>query len=1288
MNKGKKKRQKDIASPIPPVTTQTQKTIEMMTDPAGFQRLCDDVLSACWDYQIGPRGVNVHGTIAGQPDSWGVDTRGKLCALAYGISSDGDWETKLNKDLEKVYAFTLQAMPDSQPAVFIFCTNCSISSPREQILKKQVRAQYGWELRLFGSGEFSVALDTKRQDLRDIHLKIRVEHHNWQSLLTACQRQRQLSLVRQEVPLNTDLYIPRHIERVVDAWYYQAVHEINLRNTLSSSAGERGQGDTLQQLFAIVDQAGAGKSTLVLHLAEHYGKIGPVIVLAGSITITHNHALEFELVESLKDGDDIRTYHSDLKALCRLAQSEGYPLLVILDATDANSEPRDLQNALKQLLTSYQNAPLLLLLTCRDAVWSHFYDPIFRSFTYRDEWLPFSEAAFPLGLYDDDEFALARDRYFRRWDIRADLGPKAALALHSPLLLSIFAQVYAGHVLGYVPDIIDNDLWSKYWDHKLEAVARGMGRSLDQEAISDVLEALAERMVEYDRPQLPLSDLKGIDYLDAYDTKTGSLMSQLQNAGILQKILTESQPGMVRFTYDVFLEFVLGRRLAHEFERPSQRASVLGRIEVLAAGYRWHQVPLYVTSLVSEPDAIVERLHRVNFWLAAQALLRSKRRTSPIVRQHVIQDLIEHLGNRYTLNRRRASRHLGMLDARESKDALLVCWAERRLSTTLQALARQGQSEIVRPFIRYLGRYPQWYLPEDQELIDALPGHFRELLQSTALELLDDSENGLAAAQTLGFLRTECAVTPLLARFEASTCTDWVALLALLHIGSQEAFNALEQAITEIGERLEHCDQQTQHARTAGNASPTAEQTRNALNGTLMQVRGSGFQHSPLKEVLPLLVRFLEHPNFYIRNEAIYSLMSLKATETTVALIQSARLGENQAITRALQTFGPMMGIEPVVAIVEDGTTPDQVKRYAIQALGFSRDPRALAPLTAFMDQPQYLFDTIQALGNLGRPEAVPFLVQILERDEPNNLHRDIFYDLAVTALGHLHHPSAFAPLERFACQLWPEPWPCVIEALVATGREGALPLLSEMWVDSGDPLTRRTILGALLWLNTEQAITTLLQLLTPADAETMTLLVSETMLGSNLQWIDGHVTHDQLDDRLVELIASHFDRLPLEDQHRALFALIRTRTSAARHLLESIASNPAYDIPLPAMASIYEQRTLRTEALRLLRSEGASITIDLVIDEILTKATEGFTGGEVSLAKMEREVVIEALRGRLSKANETHLARLLELLGVFGDSRLLPDIHMYMQDPRLKVANAAYEAEQRILGIMDIWEW
>jgi HEAT repeat protein len=1289
MNKRKKKKQKNIISPVPPVTTQTQKTIEMMTDPAGFQRLCDDFLAACRDYKISPRGVNVHGTIPGQPDSWALDTQGKLCALAYGISSAGDWETKLYDDLEKVHVFTLQAVPSSQPSVFIFCTNCSINSAREQILKTQVQAQYGWELRLFGSGDISVALDTKRHDLRDKHLKIRVEYHNWQSLLTACQKQRQLSIVRQEVRFDPDMYLSRGIERMVEAWYYKAVDWINLRNKPSSSAEEHRGDDTLQQLFIIVDQAGAGKSTLVLHLAEHFGNIGPVIVLAGSTTITHNHAIKFEIVESLKDGDDSRTYHSDLKALCKLAQDEGYPLLVILDAIDANSDPRVLQNALKQLLTGYQNTPLLLLITCRDVVWPHFYDPLFRTFAYKDQNQPFADVVFLLGLYNDDEFEQARDRYFRRWDIRAELGPRAELVLRSPLLLNIFSEAYAGRSLGYVPNVVDNELWNSYWENKMEVVARGMERSLDQEAISNALEMVAERMVANDRLQLSLMDLTGIDHLDPYDTRPESLMSQLQNAGILQKIPERSRSGAIRFAYDVFLEFVLGRKLAHEIELPSKRTNVLERIEQLASNYRWHQVPLYLASLVSEPESIIERLRSINPWFAAQALLRVKQRTVSTVRHHIIRDLVEQLGSRYTLNCRRASRYLGLLGAHESTNALLSFWAERRLSTTLLALARLGQPEIVRPFIRYLGRYPQWYLSEDQELVDTLPGHFRELLQSMALELLEDPEDRFAAAQTLGFLRAERAGASLQAQFESSGCTDWIALLALLHIGIEEAFDVLQWAITEVGERITRCDQLLHDAQPLDNGLPTVTQTRHELIGTLIKIRSYGLQHSPLKEILPLLRRFLMHPNWYVRCEAVYSLTALKAAELTVALLQSARLGENDAITRALESFGPQIRIEPVLALIEDEATPELIMRYAIQALGFSRDPRALAPLSTLMNQPEHLSDTIQALGHLGRPEAVLILAEILEKEGLDSQNPDICYDFAVVALGHIRHPSAYAPLERFTRRLWPYVWSNVIEALVVTGREKALPLLFEVWDASVAPLTRRTILSVLLWLNTEKAMTTLLQLLAARDGEIMVILISELMYGGNLLWIGGgNNAHGPLDDRLVTLIISEFEHLGLESQHQALYALAHAQTFSAQQFLESIAENPVYDLPISVGVPLHDHRTLRTEAFRLLRSQGASSTIDSVIDETLKVAVQGYAGGVDDLAKMEHEAVIDALRARLSKADEIQLARLLELLGFFSDSRLLPEIRMYMQDPRPKVADAAYEAEQKILGVMEIWEW
>src|SRR5205823_10822565 len=117
------------------------------------------------------------------------------------------------------------------------------------------------------------------------------------------------------------------------------------------------------------------------------------------------------------------------------------------------------------------------------------------------------------------------------------------------------------------------------------------------------------------------------------DTTSHSLFLQLKNAAVVFEDTTET----VSFVYETFLEFVLGQTLARSFEKSSEREGVLRRLEVLAYDYRWRQIPLYSAELVSEPDAIIERLP--NIWLAAQAFKRTSSRVSPKIRQQLIADL-------------------------------------------------------------------------------------------------------------------------------------------------------------------------------------------------------------------------------------------------------------------------------------------------------------------------------------------------------------------------------------------------------------------------------------------------------------------------------------------------------------------------------------------------------------------------------------------------------------------------------------------------------------------------
>src|SRR5258708_32223343 len=128
-----------------PLYQGTALAIAHMTDAARFQTLCDRLLEAHWQYELHPRGASEHGTVQGQPDSWGYDSKGELCAFQYGICTRTNWPGKLDKDLKKV-----DSLEHFSPKIFVFCTNCSIDPGKERVWRAKVASLYGWELRIIG----------------------------------------------------------------------------------------------------------------------------------------------------------------------------------------------------------------------------------------------------------------------------------------------------------------------------------------------------------------------------------------------------------------------------------------------------------------------------------------------------------------------------------------------------------------------------------------------------------------------------------------------------------------------------------------------------------------------------------------------------------------------------------------------------------------------------------------------------------------------------------------------------------------------------------------------------------------------------------------------------------------------------------------------------------------------------------------------------------------------------------------------------------------------------------
>jgi len=893
---------------------------------------------------------------------------------------------------------------------------------------------------------------------------------------------------------------------------------------------------------------------------------------------------------------------------------------------------------------------------------------------------PYGGYVIPLGGYNDDEFRQACKYYFSKYNVNVQLGYEAGQRLRSPLLLSIFAEGNQNSSSRLIRSIVDKDLWRKYLEIKLDAVYEAMERSVPKQAIQDVIENIALQMVRVNKSTLSLDELANIhSLLNPYDAPSRSLSLQLKNAAVL----FEDASGRVKFVYEIFLEFIMGMALSRTFEEAQEHINILMRIEELARNYRWRQVPLYIAENVSQPAAIIERLCVANLWLAAEAVKRLQSLVPLNIQTRVITHLEENLSSRFTLDRHRAARFLGLLGATGSKEALLHCWLSDKSEAALRSLARLGMEEVVEPFIYYLGKHASWYWPEDQELIDALPQVFRHRLIQTALAVLNDPEHASDAAHTLGYLKCEQAIDSLFTYLVSTEYCDWVALAALLHIQTEAAFDAVEMALSEIGKRLDLKDQQSVTNRFVDNLEDAP--TRRDLYTALDQIRVQGVQQCSLKKIIPFLTRLLSHPNEYVRHMAVRSLGQLGASETILAIIQSKQSETKRPTMGLMETlleFGTQIDAEPLIALANDSATPEHVLHYVIRALGLSRDSRAMEIFKRFINKPQFLANVVIALGDSALPEAIPLLAHTLETKRIN-LHgsslkdRDMLDYMIVDSLGKLLHPSVFEVLEKFAKQKLPAVWDITISALAASGGEKAIPFLHQAWeLDTGK---QQSIIQALLWIGTNAAAEKIKELLTPYSMEKAVLLAKALGHGRSLLLSMARsrssMVYDWVDDQLIAILDRYVDEMSAEDKLTIIFALEYIAAPSARRLLERIASDPHYNI----LRSSDSPQTLRDVAVQMLCHLGSEMAIDFLLDDL---ANQNLAFLEFFLAKLEQERVRDALQRHLGSANDATLSKLLKLLGFFGDHTVLPMIATYIDDPRIEIADTAYTAKQHILGM------
>jgi hypothetical protein len=301
-----------------------------------------------------------------------------------------------------------------------------------------------------------------------------------------------------------------------------------------------------------------------------------------------------------------------------------------------------------------------------------------------------------------------------------------------------------------------------------------------------------------------------------------------------------------------------------------------------------------------------------------------------------------------------------------------------------------------------------------------------------------------------------------------------------LRIGTPEALDTLEYAVERLGAHALEIDAKMAQARRDGDkgTEKALNEERHRYLWTLTELRVYGLQHTTRTKVVPFLRRFIEHTNCYVMHEVLTSLQNIDvedAGDVVLDIIRSAALaGEDwftlMELQRTVVAMGRQLDANALVTLLRDDDVPATVKESAVAALGATGDPRALAPLTDLVERGQFTIAAIQALGELGDPGALSTLTKLLQRGDHMSQDRRVALEIELTvqALGRLHDSGAYAPLEGYARVLWPNVSHSLVEAVVASGRERAIPLLVELWAANRDQ--RRAILSGLLWIGTEAA--------------------------------------------------------------------------------------------------------------------------------------------------------------------------------------------------------------------------
>ena len=318
----------------------------------------------------------------------------------------------------------------------------------------------------------------------------------------------------------------------------------------------------LKKCVVFVDKAGSGKTNISCHTAETLIRKHPVILLTGQIELSNEYHIEFH-VQNLLEFQLGGVFSDWMNRINDSLRKNHKWLFIIVDGINENSNRPLLTRLLNSFLSKIEHKRIKFILTCRDLMWEPFRETL-APYLFRD--------IIPIDNYSKQEWRKAVKLYFNNFHIICDLGPQAEDALKNPLLLRFFCEAYKGKQLGQVADIKLLSIFDLY----IRSISASIYERLQLSKSDVILKFLLDLSEEIWNKKSMIIDGKKVEELSRIKHSNASLFSYLltENVVLEEEAHQYSTRRTVRFLYDEFMEYILGRHLFEKiYESANQQAT-------------------------------------------------------------------------------------------------------------------------------------------------------------------------------------------------------------------------------------------------------------------------------------------------------------------------------------------------------------------------------------------------------------------------------------------------------------------------------------------------------------------------------------------------------------------------------------------------------------------------------------------------------------------------------------------------------------------------------------------